>query len=450
MRETDTTVLLSLPAYNTNPEVTMFHHISKSLLTLTLLCSPLLAVDGIAVSVCWQYVHWNYAGDATKLPGTKLVRFDIVDNKPVSSDTLYHHRCAYPAIDVNGRTIAFYADDEQGKHWIATMDIDGSNLKKLVEIENYGEAAHLDWEKSTHIVYERPDESTHKSFRGSGEIWKINPSNPSENVKLWDYTRIDTGKDWVRRFSLSADGKRAGCQIRGENTSQFIHTVSSNPFNSKLGSEPACNLSISTSGDYFAVYRWGAHADLFLFHYDDASGKVKDLRDTYGLPNIHDEIATSLGFDPGRGCEVIRWSANSDKWVLQCVGRHGHADRIRYGSNPVIYNWIDDQAIMPSRNAKLPCCDLAQAETTAYFNNTTGDFYVKGIPAVHIETVEGEYVKVADGVSVERNMATLAHRPRMLPVRRVFVQGPHAGVRLVDERNRVVSLTGRVVLEISK
>ena len=423
----------------------MLHHISRILLTLTLLCTPLLAVDGIAVSVCWQYVHWNYTGDAGTLPGTKLVRFDIVDSKPVSSDTLYHHRCAYPAIDLNGEAIAFYADDEQGKHWIATMNIDGSNFKKLIEVENYGEAAHLEWQGNTHIFYERPDESTHKSFRGSGEIWKINASNPSENTKLWDYTRIDTGKDWVRRFSLTADGKRAGCQIRGENTSQFIHTVGSNPYNSKLGSAPTCNLSISTTGDYFAVYRWAAHADLFLFHYNDATGKVEDLRDIYGLPNIHDEIASSLGFDPGRGCEVIRWSVNSDKWVLQGVGRHGHAATMRYGSNPVIYNFVTKEAIMPSRNPELPCCEPSDSENTAYFNNTTGDFFVKGIPDGHIETVAGEYVKITDGVGVERDMPTVAHRSRIQPVRRVFVHGLRAGVRLVDEDKNMISLTGRTM-----
>jgi hypothetical protein len=90
-------------------------------------------------------------------------------------------------------------------------------------------------------------------------------------------------------------------------------------------------------------------------------------------------IESWLGKDAGQGAELIRWARNSDKWVLQQIAWSGLD--VVLGSNQLIANWIDKQAILTSQHADGDgwCC-------------STGDFWVDG-GAANAGKYEG-----ADGV----------------------------------------------------
>jgi len=76
-------------------------------------------------------------------------------------------------------------------------------------------------------------------------------------------------------------------------------------------------------------------------------------------------IESWYGQDIGQGAELVRWAKNSDKWVLQQIAFTGL--EVGGGSNQVLANWVDHQAIRTSNNLKGD-----------RWSNCTGDFWVDG------------------------------------------------------------------------
>jgi hypothetical protein len=103
------------------------------------------------------------------------------------------------------------------------------------------------------------------------------------------------------------------------------------------------------------------------------------------------EVKQWTGQDPGRGGELIRWSANSDKWFLQQVGWYGHAMEVAWGSNQLLLNWSDGEAIITSANPRNNKEDI----NSIFYCNTAGDFWVQG-PEGKLETAEGQWADVQE------------------------------------------------------
>jgi hypothetical protein len=70
----------------------------------------------------------------------------------------------------------------------------------------------------------------------------------------------------------------------------------------------------------------------------------------------NNDMSTWAGVDIGKGMDWPRWSANSDKWICLQVGRACPTDKglggrfCGCGSNQVLFNWKDKQAIMTTNN----------------------------------------------------------------------------------------------------
>jgi hypothetical protein len=118
----------------------------------------------------------------------------------------------------------------------------------------------------------------------------------------------------------------------------------------------------------------GGYHQTFLVEIWDHSGTVRS-----GPSFTMADMAEWLGRDRnnftnnlGLGAELIRWASNSDKWVMQHIGWHGHAGSIGAGSNQVMANWVDKQAIEPSNNPNIP------SGSAVCYGNCSGDFWVDG------------------------------------------------------------------------
>jgi hypothetical protein len=374
-------------------------------LLICLTWDPGFGADGIAVSIAWQ-------GQTRKLWIGKLVRFDIENNAAVKCDTLSHAMCLYPALSFDGETVAFFKTgatrengDLSGQDQpcsLAVINSDGTNERTIIPIDFPSTNCQIDWPLGPWIYYQRPEAGNQGN--GSGEIWRVNADNPAQNELVYDYTPTDDGYNYLRRWDISADGQWASLQMisSGDWGGQIPHCFPPPQAGPRScmpeGRTGACNMAMSTTGNYIAKYS-GRHDFFDLCLWDHEANTLDILqnvtlteRELYGIQ--HAGVSSWIGVDLGESAsgELIRWAVNSEKWVLQQIGWEGHAKKVAQGSNQLIVNWKDEEAIMTSSNPK-------GGSNGVYYCNSTGDFWVEG-PAGKVELANGEWVDVQSMGSV--------------------------------------------------
>ncbi len=403
--------------------------------TIVCLCvfhSISCAVDGIAVSVRYPYlIRWRIGHP---LRGS-IQRFDIKDNTVVDSQIIYS--CAdgiahMPCISQDGKKVAFFRDGQGfdncqitggGGDYVSIMDIDGSNIENLVQIssdnvfDNNSPDRLMDWPAGDWIYYQKPK---------SAEVWRVN-INTKENEKVATYP----SGFW--RWNLSADGSHAIARADGNYASAFPS------LNNRCDiSAGGCNHCLSASGRFISGYgrihtgtktvAWPYKGE---YRYDNTyEGRTmsKSGHNSFDFAEWKWDTQTSYRFGDQRNdrvvfrhisymlgtrwlkeqigrenigdwCEFIRWAANSDKWVLQRIyeSREGI-------SNQVLYNWVDREAILTSRNGS----GAKYGDEACYtYCNTAGDFWVQPPK----EEYAGTRIEECDGSWMELGQESTAPLP---------------------------------------
>jgi len=352
----------------------------RSICTILVVCQAIAswAANGFAVSVSYNssdQSNWGYWRGS-------LVRFKITDNKVTSTDELHNKAngyAYYPAINLAGTKVAFYRWGTPSQ--VAVVDLASKQVTNLCALPaNPGREMPLDWPAGDWIYYVLPQNpsETDPQMRENVEIWRVNAIT-KVNAK---YVYINDGRNpmpgepsgwgpvfpaYIRRLSISLDGTRAGIQgvYWGWNCNS-VYCFPPGGGNVKSsgcsigGSGGSCNIALSCSGGYCGGYMQTAHDVVEM-------GKLPGAAGPSAIRLQLSSIESWLGENVGQGGELIRWARNSDKWVLQQIGWQGHADAILQGSNQIIANWVDGQAIRTSQNAS----GTRQC-------NCTGDFWVDG------------------------------------------------------------------------
>ncbi len=367
------------------------------------------AVDGIAVSIAYRYseqckycpANDREVPERSVYDGTfwgSLVRYDIQGGSVADADTLTEYLAYYPAISIDGSTIAFFLRgskiDENNDivdnvidPGIYLVDLDGANLRKILDYSEFDKnnAVFLDWPAGDWIYY-------HNIVQSEGEIWRVN-TQTGANEKVLDYIppSVEDNRSDLRRWSISADGAHAITHAgAGDWSSKNAHCFpppDGDPRTCQSGTIKDCNLSMGASGLYSASYYGVGHDFIDLYYWDFSEGHSEKIKRI-----TVSEAADFAGVDTvGDGAEWIRWSCNSDKWVLQQIGWKGHANKLdKSGSNAVYINWVDEEAIMLTDNPSNT------DENAISYCNTAGDFWVK--PPLgkegHIQRRDGSWVAV--------------------------------------------------------
>jgi len=364
--------------------------------------------DGFAVAVVWRGGNCNWAGCAPENRATApywprgvIIRANIQGSSVVSRDTIYKDIGQYPLISWDGRKAAFfrtnifYGTDAQGKTTVRTegephisiMNPDGSGLVDLCAIPgNPGIENSMDWPVGDWIYYVKPIVGG-KYWGCSGSIWKVNAVT-KVNQEVVTYTTTTTeGPPWLRRFTLSKDGRWAAIQAfdPGVNhISCFPPSGTDVQSACHVQGSPGCNIAISCSGRYQGTYLYAPHAETILTELDPATGKY--VRWAFWLPRLPDLKTWSPGLclDNGSGAEQIRWAVNSDRWWGQNVGWYGHADTRVFGSNAVWADWVGKKAFCVSNCPKLPKDQM----NIMYYGSDAGHFFLN-IPVGQYEDSSG-------------------------------------------------------------
>ena len=371
----------------------------KSQALLLGFCVSIQAANGFSVSVTYG------PNELWSLSRGSLLRYQITSNKVTSCDTLHSKAngfAYYPAINFAGAKVAFYRWGTPST--IAVVDLTTKVVTNLCNLPvPPAREMGLDWMTDDWIYYVIPqgptDPNGDPEVRENVDIWRVNAVT-KVNEK---YVYINDGRNpmpdipsgwgpmfpaFIRRFSVSLDGTRAG--IQGVNwgwncNACFCFPPPGGNVNSTGcplgtgGMSASCNISLSCSGGYCAGYFAGWHDNMMMGKLPGANGPA--------ITNLQlNTIESWLGQDVGQGAELIRWAANSDKWVLQQIAWSGLS--VDQGSNQVIANWVDHQAIRTSQNS-----------SSSHLSNCTGDFWVDG-GAANAGKYEG-----ADGVWRTVNVA---------------------------------------------
>ena len=406
-----------------------------------------LAVDGFAVSVAWRTAGYPWAPTVPEccvVGRGQLVRFDIKNSAVTTIDTLIDRDqflVEYPVINLDGTQIAFIRSRysvqsgklvNAGQCYLSVINKDGTGLRNLVAIADppgdamcqfgawCGTLAPLDWPAGRDIYYVNPS--------APREIWRVNVDQPSQNVKVVAETNA------FRRFSLSLDAKHMGEQLLNVGGS----AIKSFPGLAGEVGNCGCNGAGSASGKYLLNY-CGWHGTLFF----TCSGTLP------GPQNIQIwEIGNWSGAELCRsstqpveshcGGELMHWSVNSDKWSSHWPGIDGWADGIHYGTNHVLVNWIDKQAIALRVYPKVSGSDAG----ALFYGDYGGDFWVSG-PANCYEDVKGNWVPVGGTAVGRRGNGSATEDPR------VDRSGDAIRIRLRGDRSwdvKITTIDGKTVL----
>jgi hypothetical protein len=367
--------------------------------------SSILAANGISVTTCWRYgcQNWTPAVPETNIPDAcsmnmevgALVKFTIAANQVTAVDTIVKMTtalCQYPAIRLDGKKIAFFRWGYQVQgttlknlntgSFISVVDASGQNMTNIVAVPGtLGYDNALDWPADGWIYYSRPrTDATNADDRSGYEIWKVNPNaaNPaSTNQKVMSISSCQ----YIRRFSLMLDGTRAGMHsypLTSGGCGSSNHGITF-PGGADLGGTGACNCKISASGRYVGGFMGGAHDWVVLGYW--TGSRYQDFNDynNFAIPRTSIYQATKwAGFDMGSdaGVEQLCFSSNSDKWYTENVA--WHYGGFRRGTNQLIVNWMDKQAIIPTKNPDCPTVTNGEPTSGTWsLQAFAGDFWVQ-------------------------------------------------------------------------
>jgi hypothetical protein len=362
-----------------------------------------------------------------------VVRYDIVNNKVTGIDTIAKAPIVgqQPQISFDGTRVAFYRFGWQvekhsdGKYYliessrnapcyISVVNKDGSGLRNILQLPvngsvgkwglgtvyGYGWDNQLEWPAGEWIYYLQPNQTgiirRVNAISGADElVVAMVGSNPAGNACYW------------RRWSLSADAKWMGYQTEcgGANA---VGGSNFPPPNGRISdcpswiAMPACNGSISTSGQYVANFGYEGHSQVFISRFPKNQGRVSCCMglevSAISIPNIQKWTGRTIVAADGGGSEWIRWSANSDKWYSRMVMYCFQSNVQDYVNNQAIVNWIDSVAIVTSDNrAPGPCPSLPEN-----FNFTEGssagevwiDNPAQNPQRTKMELIDGSWVEV--------------------------------------------------------
>jgi hypothetical protein len=443
---------------------------------LTALCvlhAASFAVDGIAVSHAFRHSSCDYAlapeselniigGYELNQPGT-ILRSIIRDSQVERLDTIYNETFArFPVLDMKGTRIAFWRWDGRldgdaivdmdKNRYLSVMDTDGGNVKDLVTFAlpdgvNYREFDKInliDWPHGDWIYYQKP--TTH-------EIWKVKYSDPSSNTHVYTYEHPDFKRFW--RWDLSGAADRA--TLTANWTFGYSNIIQDFPPSypplpntdkapdGKYVSPCCCNICVSPGGGHLAYFANVAHSR--VYYHEWASPDADNPR--WHRDFIHlDSIARWVGKETlGGGMGMMRFSANSDKWLCLWVGGYRHPGKS--GGNQVLFNWVDSTAIQITDNSVYPKNELCNGDVPVVYACTQGDFWVDGGAENRgkWEDVDGVWHQFA-GVDIDasyparRTAANArARRPR---IGVHSIPGAGRGIYLIDGE-RVFTPRGRVL-----
>jgi hypothetical protein len=363
-------------------------------------------MNGYAVSVAW----YN-SGSSPEVPANQelywrgnIVKHVITNNKVTATTTIYdpgpnHEWAQYPSLSPDGQRVAFLrwgkylrtSSQPVNNFWIVYYDtchisvvnIDGTGLRDLCTIAAPFFDQQTDWPAGDWVYYAKSKPGDLPGSRQTPEIWKVNVNDPSKNMLAATYG------SGLRRWSISINGDRTGSQggncHPNNNNCWLCFPPPGGNFGAAgclLAAIPGCNMGMSTSGQYAGTYLYAPHAEILLW-------KVKtgdifgDNFKTVSLSTVKSLAQSSV---PAVGGELIRWAVNSDKWVLQQIGKYGHADDINRGSNQMLLNWADNQAIVTTNNADK-------------HGNCTGDLWISGGPVGAYEDATGKWIAATGGTN---------------------------------------------------
>jgi len=371
--------------------------------------APIFAANGRSVTVCWRYGVSNWssivpegslpdAGGNEMMPAGALVRFDIGSNNVTKVDTLIKMTtafCQYPAWSLDGSRVAFFRWPYRIENGVlkqisgdspslCVIDMNGKNMKNLVTLPgNPAVDQALDWPADGWIYYAKVRPAGDRLGRAGYEIWKANPYavTPSSTNQL--VNSATSTSSYIRRFSLNQAATRVAVQcyqIPGvAGTSCGNHAATFPDFGTDLGYTGSCNIKISASGTYIGAFSGGAHDIVVMGKY--GGSKFSDFPNQQTFAVAHTSIYSATkwaGFDMGSdaGVEQLCWASNSDKWYCENIG--WHYGGMRRGMNQLIVNWIDNQAIIPTRNPDAPSTNnIDPAPGAIGYQGFCGDFWVK-------------------------------------------------------------------------
>ena len=340
------------------------------------------AMSGVAVHAVQHVPECRELMWGTPRRGGRIVRADIVDNKVVAGDTIYHGQGHWPVINLQGTHVAFFRwgmavsvnpDDKylqctgiDDQCSLAVMKLDGTELRNIVSVDRVTdggvdqEHCPLDSPAGHWIYYERPTKT--------GEIWRVNINDPSTNEKVMSHP---SGAN-IRFWSLSLDAAHAALQSRG-GTWGFNGAYTFPDMSTTTGS-PGCNASLSCGGNIYSHYLYAPHSWITILRWDRESYTFSrvtpyEMGEAWGNPTdlghhnighveqwlgetIHGAL---VGPQRGAGADCIQWSVNSEKWLVRFIGWCGQAMGMWNGTNQIAVNWVDREAVNLSRTDKPFC-----------------------------------------------------------------------------------------------
>jgi len=369
------------------------------------------AADGYSVTTCWRYGCYNWQSIVPE--GTvsadfcsqnfevgALVRIDIKNNQVMKYDTIVkmsNTLCSYPALSIDGTRVAFFRwpyrvngnnlEKTGDVLYVSVVDINGKNMKDLVALPcQLGYDNALDFPSDGWVYYVRPrtDLANDALGRAGNEVWKVNvfSSNPaSTNVKVLNVETCN----YIRRFSINQAATRCAIQTYSYAGLTCGLNNGSGPvpdggqFRAFYGNSGSCNAKISASGEIAGGYAGGWHDVVQLGGWNGS--RMDESR--YPMTPYcqeHTSIYTAFtwaGFSmaPNAGCEQLCFSANSDKWYCQNV-MWRYAQQ-KCGTNQLILNWVDKQAIFGTKTLENPPGPSGWMESGIAYHNFAGDFWVR-------------------------------------------------------------------------
>jgi len=394
---------------------------TASILTAIILNSwaCVFGINGHAVSVAFRgsALNWGQFNpacpeDRDRVWNGAIVRFTIA-GATVTCDTILKRTTAYAQCAVmnsEGTKVAFYRwpyrlgksptsgrDTLLGSSnpsYISVINIDGTGLRDLCTIRDRpGPWTQLDWPAGDWIYYLNPRSGSNWWERETRDIGRVNVATGANEPIYISLNNGGKGGDmepgaWIGRFGMDLAADRiafTGYEGWGDKASGvFTFPPPNGDVNCSscvVGYAGACNPAVSASGGYTAGYGgWHSSFDIVKL-----SGGVGPSPVNPAV-KLSDAAIWCGGFDFGSNPagEVLRFSANSDKWVLQEISFDGEGTESWYGCNQLIANWVDKQAVVTSNNPKIPregcsvqqdCCGGCG---TVYYGNDPGDFWVDG------------------------------------------------------------------------
>ena len=378
--------------------------------------APAFAIDGKhingrAVTVQWRSGNWAWQNPPGVCEGgSRMYKgaihlYTIINGRVAKMDTLHSRSkgfAYFPAFNISATKVAFFrygsapgtgtscVSVNGGKNTISAIDITGNNLIDLCQTPNNMDFAGdswggLDWPAGDWIYYTQPKTTTETNRAGNTEIWRVNYKT-KVSEKVFQFSSMQNC-GFIRRFQLNLVGDKMGIQAPfpyGDNCSgSSLNGVASFPGNSGGKGFAGCNASISASGNFSNNYIGSSHGTLYVQNISagtEVQMSSAQLMTWFGDYMREQPSGVWRGDSFGGDGELVRWSVNSDKWVLQQLGWYGHADRIFEGSNAVAGNWVDQASIRISNNPMPPveAGTLYQLNNVLYYGNEPGDLWIDG------------------------------------------------------------------------